>query len=80
MVLKVKMGTEKKLIDGFLLELDPYVKNLFNTRWQAQQFEHLKCNIPAKWVLLCSDFGENYNCRYQDDGHKPARKSRREPL
>ena len=53
------MGTAKELIDEFLLELDPYVK-------QAQQFEHLKCNIPEKWVMLCMDLGENYNCRYQD--------------
>ena len=67
MVLKVKTGTVKELIDEFLLELDPYAKHLFNARWQAQQFEHLKSNIPEKWVLLCMDFGENYNCHYQDE-------------
>ena len=24
-------------------------------------------NIPEKWVLLGMDFGENYNCHYQDE-------------
>ncbi len=32
-----------------------------------QQFAHIWQNVPDKWGVMCMDFGENYNCHFQDE-------------
>ncbi|XP_033728817.1 uncharacterized protein LOC117317958 [Pecten maximus] len=59
--------TVQNLIEELANSLKDFSKHLFNAQWQAEQFEKLKANIPDKWVLFCSDFGENYICRQQDE-------------
>lgn len=67
MELKKIDGTVTEFLDQMRIELAPFSKHLFNAQWQAKEFENLKTTIPAKWVLMCLDFAENYCCRHQDE-------------
>jgi hypothetical protein len=67
MTQKVQTTTVQELIEELSTSLKEFSKHLFNAQWQARQFEALKVSIPRTWVLLCSDFGENYICRQQDE-------------
>ncbi|PIK41310.1 hypothetical protein BSL78_21840 [Apostichopus japonicus] len=31
------------------------------------QFDKLRNNLPHSWVLFCMDYGQNYNCHFQDE-------------
>ncbi|KAK0040075.1 hypothetical protein Bpfe_030491 [Biomphalaria pfeifferi] len=37
------------------------------TNWQQQQFADLKQDLPCDWLLLVSDFGQNFTCHHQDE-------------
>ncbi|XP_033126388.1 uncharacterized protein LOC117124308, partial [Anneissia japonica] len=66
-VLKEKTETVASLVYELTEELKPFSKHLANAKWQGRQFELLKNNIPDNWSLLCMDFGQNYNCHFQDE-------------
>ncbi|KAJ8023612.1 hypothetical protein HOLleu_36101 [Holothuria leucospilota] len=67
MVLKENSGTVKHLVQALTENLVPFSKHLFNAKWLGLQFRNLTNNIPDDWVVLCLDFGENFNCHYQDE-------------
>lgn len=59
MALKIETGTLEELVSLRAIKLGPFAKHLANGKWQSQQFEHLKKNVPPNWVVMCMDFGEN---------------------
>ncbi|KAJ8047473.1 hypothetical protein HOLleu_06479 [Holothuria leucospilota] len=67
MTLKQTSGSIKCLIDVLSTKLEPFAKHLANAKWQAQQFDSLRKQVPKEWVLMCMDFAENYNCHFQDE-------------
>jgi len=67
MTLVCKNGTVGELLAELKGCLVPFAKHLFNAKWQSEQFEELKKNMPEKWVMFCMDFGENYSCHHQDE-------------
>ncbi|XP_070532795.1 uncharacterized protein [Ptychodera flava] len=67
MVLRVKNGTISEIVNELLAEMEPFTKHLFNAKWQAKEFANICTVVPEKWLVLCSDFGENYNCHFQDE-------------
>ena len=65
-VMKEKTGTVTTFLQDTCVELYPFSKHL-NAKWQATQFESVKSNPPKSWVIMCMDYGENYNCYFQDE-------------
>ncbi|XP_071955998.1 uncharacterized protein [Antedon mediterranea] len=66
-VLKEKVETVNSLVSELTEELKPFSKHMANAKWQGRQFELLKNSIPDDWSLLCMDFGQNFNCHFQDE-------------
>lgn len=66
-VLVEKEGSYEDLVDELMVELIPFSSHLFNAKWQYQQFNHLKNDLPPGWLLTISDFAENYRCCHQDE-------------
>lgn len=67
MGLLMKKASLSDLTDVLKEKLDPFSKHLVNAKWQAMQFDKLRNNLPHSWVLFCMDYGQNYNCHFQDE-------------
>ena len=67
MALKQKTGTLADLVDELVMKLVPFSKHFVNAKWQVQQFDYLRRNVPDKWAIMCMDFGENNNCHFQEE-------------
>lgn len=66
-LLVTKNGTQGQLVDELLNEMSSISLHLFVAGWQYQQFNHIKQEMPERWVVVIADFAENYRTFFQDE-------------
>ncbi|KAG1660000.1 hypothetical protein GQR58_022225 [Nymphon striatum] len=66
-VLSDKNGTLDDLVVQLMELADPFTLHLHNAAWQSRQFQRLRNDVPAGWVIMVLDFAENYACNLQDE-------------
>ncbi|KAJ8382437.1 hypothetical protein SKAU_G00032150 [Synaphobranchus kaupii] len=66
-MLKQKTASVEDFVNELTKKLEFFPKHLFNAKWQSKQFDQVHNNVPKRWTVLCSDFGENFNCHFQDE-------------
>lgn len=59
-LLVTKNGTQGQLVDELLNEMSSISLHLFVAGLQYQQFNHIKQEMPERWVVVIADFAENY--------------------
>ncbi|XP_070203232.1 uncharacterized protein, partial [Littorina saxatilis] len=57
----------KDLVSELEDEMKTFSLHLFQARWQHYQFSQVKDNLPDNWLVLVSDFGQNFTCHHQDE-------------
>ncbi|KAK0057733.1 hypothetical protein Bpfe_012963 [Biomphalaria pfeifferi] len=62
-----KEGPFNELVTSMQKDLEKFSLHLFTANWQQQQFADLKQDLPCDWLLLVSDFGQNFTCHHQDE-------------
>ncbi|KAK7090626.1 uncharacterized protein [Littorina saxatilis] len=62
-----KSGPFDELVTEMEEQMTKYSLHLFNADWQYKQFCHLRDNLPQRWLLTVSDFGQNFTCHHQDE-------------
>ncbi|KAK0050883.1 stomatin-like protein 2 mitochondrial [Biomphalaria pfeifferi] len=62
-----KEGPFNELVTSMQKDLEKFSLHLFTANWQQQQFADLKQGLPCNWLLLVSDFGQNFTCHHQDE-------------
>ncbi|KAK6970606.1 hypothetical protein BgiMline_026285 [Biomphalaria glabrata] len=62
-----KEGPFNDLVTSMQKDLEKFSLHLFTANWQQQQFADLKQDLPCDWLLLVSDFGQNFTCHHQDE-------------
>ena len=60
-----KTCSSAELIDLFCSTLFSHSLHVFTYKWQRDQFNNLKENLPGDMALLVLDFSENYACKTQ---------------
>ena len=55
-----------RLVDDLCSEAQQMSTHLFNASWQLHQFQHVSTVVPDKSLITVLDFGQNYDCFYQD--------------
>ena len=60
-------GSVQDCIDDLCKQADKFSLHLFTAKWQRDQLNCLKKNLPAQWLVTISDFAENYRCSHQDE-------------
>lgn len=62
-----KTGPFDQLVSEVEEEMASYSLHMHNANWQYRQFANLRENLPDKWLLTVSDFGQNYTCHHQEE-------------